>query len=116
MFKFIKYAVFFSTITVSSFAFAGTYVTGPSHHNLDTAMNMAFALAEAKVRSRKEGCVGRGYDDHTTQEMIINTNNGLFTVSVFISYHNGSCKLKLSTAQNIARETGIDVNRLLRVW
>lgn len=104
------------TLLAPSLAYAGEYVWGATSANDDRAMKSAFTLAESRVRSRGKGCVGRGVNDTTTENLIVKEKGDVVQYGVFISHHNGSCNIKKNVIENISRETGIDVNKLVTAW
>lgn len=96
--------------------FAGEHVWGVWSTDHDKAMKSAFMLAESKVKTRDKGCVGRGKDDNKTEELKLEEKGDKVRYGVFISHHNGSCRIKKSILENMSRETGIDVNRIIQAW
>jgi hypothetical protein len=105
-----------SVALTPSIAFGGEHVWGVWSTDDAQAMKTAFTLAESKVRSRGRGCVGRGKNDTTTEELLIQKDGDKVRYGVFISHHNGSCRIKQSIVQDISRETGIDANRIIAAW
>ena len=117
----MKSALFAATLLAAaaltpSLAHAGEHVWGIWSTDDDRAMKTAFTMAESKVRSRGKGCVGRGKNDTTTEELIVQQDGEKVRYGVFISHHNGSCRIKQSIIQDISRETGIDIGRLATAW
>ena len=97
-------------------AFAGEHVWGAWSTDDDRAMKSAFTMAQARVQSRGKGCIGRGVKDTTTENLVMEQNGDKVRYGVFISHHNGSCKIKKGVIDDIARETGIDVNKVIGAW
>ena len=101
---------------VPSSAYAGEHVWGIWSTDDDRAMTTAFKMAESKVRSRGKGCVGRGKNDTSTEELKVEQDGEKVRYGVFISHHNGSCRIKQTVIQDISRETGIDANKIIGAW
>ena len=97
-------------------AFAGEYVWGVKTANHDLALKSAFALAESRVASRGKGCVGRGRKDATTENLVMQEDGDKVQFGVFISHHDGSCGKKGNIIKDMARETGIDANKIISAW
>ena len=110
--KFLMSSV--AALALSTSSYAGDYVYGVWNANVDTAMQTAFAMADAKTQ--KSGCIGRGRGDTTTQELIMEQQGDQVRFGVFISFHDKSCGIKRDILTNMSNATGIDFNRIGAAW